>query len=86
MGCNCKKKSDILKKYSDKPLESDANDGVLRKIAMFFVQMIFGILIAPLIIVISAVFIIYMIFCIMFGVEPNVVLKIPFKKKKRKEK
>ena len=85
MGCNCKKKYDVLKKYSDNPSESDGNGGILWKIVVFLAQMVFGILIAPLIIVIAAIFIIYMIICIMFGLEPNIVLKIPFKKHKNKQ-
>ena len=86
MGCNCKKKYDVLKKYSDNPSESDENGGILWEIVVFLAQMAFGILIAPLIIVIAAVFIIYMIICIMFGFEPNIVLKIPFKKHKTSNK
>ena len=85
MGCNCKKKYDVLKKYSDNPSEKDGKDGILWKILIFLAQMAFGILIAPLIIVIAAIFIIYTIVCIMFGVEPNVVLKIPFRKHKNKQ-
>lgn len=85
MGCNCKKKYDVLKKYSDNPSENDGNDNILWKIIVFFVQMALGILLAPLIIGITLIFVIYMIICIMFGVEPNVVLKIPFKKRKNKQ-
>lgn len=85
MGCNCKKKHDVLKKYSDNPSDNSENGGFLWKIVVFLAQMVFGILIAPLIIVIAAVFIIYMIICIMFGIEPNVRLKIPFKKRKDKQ-
>lgn len=85
MGCNCKKKYDTLKKYSDSPSENDVKDGVLWKIIVFLAQMAFGILVAPLIIVIVAVFVVYVIFCIMFGIEPNVVMKIPFKKRKSKQ-
>lgn len=85
MGCNCKKKYDILKKYSDNRDESETNVGVIRRIAQFFAQFLFGILLAPLIIVVTVPFIFYVVICIMFGIEPNLVLKIPFKKRKNKQ-
>ena len=85
MGCNCKKKYDALKKFSDNPSEKEENGGILWKIVVFLAQMAFGILLAPLIIVITAIFVIYTIICIMFGIEPNVVLKIPFRKRKDKQ-
>lgn len=86
MGCNCKKKYDVLKKYSDDPAENDEKGGILWKIVVFLAQMALGILIAPLIIVIAAIFVIYMIICVTFGLEPNIVLKIPFKKHKKSNK
>lgn len=86
MGCNCKKKYDILKKYSDESDGDKENKSIIFKIFLFFAQFCLGILVAPLIIVITIPFIIYMIICIMFGIEPNVVLKIPFKKHKKKNK
>lgn len=85
MGCNCKKKFDKLKEYSDEPTHDGENKGIIFKFFLFFVQLFFGILLAPLIIVITIPFIIYVIICIMFGIEPNVILKIPFKKGKQKQ-
>lgn len=85
MGCNCKKKYDEFRKYSDNPDEKDEKGGILWKIAVFLVKLVFGILLTPLIMVIMALFVIYVIVCIILGVEPNVVLKIPFKKRKNKQ-
>lgn len=85
MGCNCKKKYDVLKKYSDNPDGDSENMGKIKKIVQFFLRLAFGILIAPLIIVITIPFIIYVIICVMFGIEPRLVLKNPFKKRKVKQ-
>lgn len=83
MGCNCKKKHDILKKYSDTPGEDSVKRGIIVKFFLFLAQFSLGILLAPLIIVITIPFVIYVIICIMFGLEPNIVLKNPFKRKKK---
>ena len=85
MGCNCKKKYNILKKYSDNRDEPEVSYSGIRRIIQFFAQFLFGILLAPVIICVTVPFIIYVIICIMFGIEPNVVLNIPFKKRKDKK-
>ena len=82
MGCNCKKKYDVFKKYSDNPDGNDENTNIFWKIIVFIARFIFWILLAPLIIVITVPFLVYIIICLMFGIEPVVNLKIPFKKKK----
>lgn len=83
MGCNCKKKYDAFRKYSDTPNEKDENGSILGKIILFLAKMVFGILLTPLIIVIMAIFVIYVIICMIFGIEPNIVLKMPFKQRKK---
>lgn len=82
MGCNCKKKYDALKKYSDEPSENSGEHGIFYKIMLFLAQLCIGILLAPLIIVVTIPFILWIIVCIMMGKEPVIKLKIPFKKKK----
>lgn len=82
MGCNCKKKYDVLKKYSDEPFENSGEHGIFYKIMLSLAQLCFGILLAPLIIVVTIPFILWIIVCIMIGKEPVIKLKIPFKKKK----
>ena len=82
MGCNCKKKYDVLREFTDNPVEKDKNDNIFWKILVFVARIIFGILLAPLIIVITVPFLLYLIVCIMFGIEPVIKLKIPFNIKK----
>lgn len=82
MGCNCKKKYDVLRKYSDNPDGNDENGSIFWKILVFVARIVLGILLAPLIIVITIPFLLYIIICLMFGIEPVINLKIPFKKYK----
>lgn len=82
MGCNCKKKYDTLRKYSDNPVDDTEKENVFWKILVFVARFVFGILLAPLIIVITVPFLVYVIICMMFGIDPTFKFKIPFKKKK----
>jgi hypothetical protein len=82
MGCNCKKKYDALKEYSDDPTENSGEHGIFHKIMLSLAQLCFGILLAPLIIVIMVLFLAYLIVCLIFGINPKINLKIPFKKKR----
>jgi len=81
MGCNCKKKYDALRKFSDNPVDDTEKDNIFWKILVFFARAICGILLAPLIIVIMVLFLAYIIVCLIFGINPKINLKIPFKKK-----
>jgi hypothetical protein len=80
MGCNCKKKYDVFKKYSDASSDEQEKSNIFWKILVSLCRIFIGILLAPLIIVIMLMFVLYVIVCIMIGVEPTINLK-PFKKK-----
>lgn len=81
MACNCKKKYDVFKKYSDNPSDDVEKNNIFWKILLFFCRIFLGILLAPLIIVIMLMLVFYVIGCIIVDVDPTINLKIPFKKK-----
>lgn len=85
MGCNCKKKTyDKLKKYADNREEIEKeeyklNNGFINNIARIIGQFIFGISVSVILIVILIPMVLYLIFCLLTGKEPVVVIKNPQK-------
>lgn len=73
MACNCKKKiEEIDKKYGDGNGNIVKNLNPLLKVLRFFAQLLFGIVCGAFMIVLVAPLLLYIIFCIMFGIEPMV--------------
>lgn len=83
MGCNCKKKTyDKLKKYADnrdeiEKEEYELNHNLINKIARFIAQIIFGIIASVIFIVVVIPLVLYIIFCILTGKEPKIIIKSP---------
>lgn len=81
MGCNCKKKYDVMKKYSDEGNTDDENKlSTSQKLAKIPMQIMFGILCGAVIIVALVPMLIYVIGCLMLGKQPEFKIK-RFKKK-----
>lgn len=51
----------------------------LTKILMFFPQLLFGILVGCILVILIVPLLIYVIACVMFGIEPKIKLHDPFK-------
>ena len=69
MGCNCKKKIDVInEKYGDGGKDSEKLNPLF-KVIQFIAQIAFGILCGAIIIVMIVPMLIYIILCMMFGRE-----------------
>ena len=80
MACNCKKKYDyISEKYSDgidTEIDNEEEEGnfftnFFYKLTKIIVQFIFGIIAGCIIIIMIIPMLIYVIFCLMTGLEPH---------------
>lgn len=86
MPCNCKKSYDEMEKYSDDHVENGnglQKPGILYRFFTFLLQIPFGILCAALIIIMFVPCLIYVLVCVIFGLEPHFTLKLPRKKNKK---
>lgn len=82
MGCNCKKRIENIKKYSDnKHNEEQINDNLVNKIARIIVQIVVGIIACCIFVIVVIPIIIYLMVCIIIGKEPNIRIKKSFFKK-----
>lgn len=81
MGCNCKKKVEMIdRKYGDDGGYDGPEHNIFQKIMYGFLQFFFGIFFAAILIVMVIPMLIYLIFCIVTGKEPSFRI-IDFRKK-----
>lgn len=74
MGCNCKKKREIIAKYngsSDNVSKKNIIVRILEKILTFC----FGIFVGLLFIIMAVPIVIYVLICIIFGKQPTLRIK-----------
>ena len=75
MGCNCKKKLDLIdEKYGDGGISNNKTNPLV-KILEFILKFLFGILCGGIIIIMVIPMLIYIIICLMFGREAKIRLK-----------
>ncbi len=75
MGCNCKKKLDLIDaKYGDGGVSNNKTNPLV-KILEFILKFLFGILCGGIIIIMVIPMLIYIIICLMFGREAKIRLK-----------
>lgn len=80
MACNCKNKDKFIEQVSGEK-EPEIKTNIFQKILNFFAQFLFGILCGALIIIMSVPTILYVIICVMFGLEAKFKLRNPLKKR-----
>lgn len=86
MACKCKQNYDEMNKFADDYVENDEGTqepGILYKIFTFLLRIPFGILCAVLIIIMFVPCLIFVLICIIFGLEPHFKLKLPRKMNKK---
>ena len=84
MGCNCKKTYDKMARYSDDVVlrqnKRDLSIGSgFKSILFVFTQFIFGTICAGIVIIFIVPVLIYVIVCLLFGLEPSVRIPNPYK-------
>ena len=77
MGCNCKKKIQDIEAYSDGEITEETNKftQILVKILRIPVQILLAILCGIVIIVMGGPMLIFVMVCIIIGVQPRIKLK-----------
>ena len=85
MGCNCKKTKKTFKKYSDSEITSTELRGrgnfsfinALKTILLVINQFVLGIVACALFLILIVPMLLYLIVCLLFGLEPRIVVKPP---------
>lgn len=85
MGCNCKKTKRTFKKYSDSEITSSELRGrsnfslvnALKTILLYINQFVLGLVASALVIILIVPMILYLIVCLLFGLRPHIVVKLP---------
>lgn len=96
MGCNCKNKLNIFRKLADgETTEGLKSNGggfsfgrAIKAVLLGINQFILGLVASVIVIIFFVPMILYVIVCLLFGLEPHIVIKNPrnlFKWKKRKQ-
>lgn len=85
MGCNCKEKFNRYKSLSEDPVEDDGKLGFFGRLFKFLFQMVFGIICGAIIIIVAVPALIYVIICLLFGLNPKFNISWLVRRKKKME-
>ena len=86
MGCKCKEKIDYIKALGDDAEErSESKLGFFGNIFKFLFRLVFGIICGAIIIIVAVPALIYVIICLLFGLNPKFNISWLIRKKRNME-
>lgn len=72
MGCNCKNEIRIMEKYDENYQEEQEENNIFIHIVNFILRSFFGIIAGFFVIIAIVPLIIYVVVCLLIGVEPKI--------------
>lgn len=85
MGCKCKEKFNQFKSLSEDEEEEEYKLGFFGNIFKFLFRLVFGIICGVIIIIVAVPALIYVIICLLFGLNPKFNISWLVRRKKKME-